>query len=138
MPLSKILLQRCCDHRSSHRVMTGAVPKCLSALSKFRTACADHTDTKTIGRKFVSCMGEEVYKPKSLFKRTQQCWLNIMQQFSNSVLCCFFCKYFNASSFNWNKSYRIIKTFEKQAVEPSVSSLLGNVRPTLLGPFEQA
>ena len=32
----------------------------------------------------------------------------------------------------------IIKTFEKQAVEPSVSSLLNNVGPTLLGPFEQA
>ena len=75
---------------------------------------------------------------KALFKRTQQCWPNIMQQFSNSVLCCFFCKYFNASSFNRNKSYRIIKTFEKQAVEPSVSSLLNNVGPTLLGPFEQA
>ena len=30
------------------------------------------------------------------------------------------------------------KTFEKQAVEPSVSSLLNNVGPTLLGPFEQA
>ena len=77
-------------------------------------------------------------KCKGLFKRTQQCWPNIMQQFSNSVLCCFFCKYFNASSFNWNKFYRIIKTFEKQAVEPSVSSLLNNVGPTLLGPFEQA
>ena len=75
---------------------------------------------------------------KGLFKRTQQCWPNIMQQFSNSVLCCFFCKYFNAPSFNWNKSYRIIKTFEKQAVEPSVSSLLYNVGSTLLGPFEQA
>ena len=74
---------------------------------------------------------------KGLFKRTQQCWPNIMQQFSNSVLCCFFCKYFNAPSFNWNKSYRIIKTFEKQAIEPSVSSLL-YVGPTLLGPFEQA
>ena len=51
---------------------------------------------------------------------------------------CFFCKYFNAPSFNCNISYRIIKTFEKQAVEPSVSSLLNNVGPTLLGPFEQA
>ena len=59
-----------------------------------------------------------------------------MQQFS-SFLCYFFCKYFNTSSFNWNKSYRIIKTFEKQAVESSVWSFLNNVGPTLLGPFEQ-
>ena len=51
---------------------------------------------------------------------------------------CFFCKYINASSFNWNKSYRIFKIFEKQAVEPSVPSLLNNVGPTSLGPFEQA
>ena len=62
----------------------------------------------------------------------------LAQHHATIFLCCFFCRYFNAPSFNWNKSYRIIKTFEKQAVEPSVSSLLNNVGPTLLGPFEQA
>ena len=61
-----------------------------------------------------------------------------MQQFSNSVCAASFANTLTQQVSTGINLIGLSKDLKKQAVEPSVSSLLNNVGPTLLGPFEQA